>query len=115
MISLKDQPRFQPGDLVRHRRYAYRGVVVEVDTACRAPEQWYQSNRTQPERAQAWYHVLVHGSDHAVTYAAETSLEADDSTEPVAHPWVTRYFDAFVDGRYLRNDLPWHGAWPGEG
>ena len=56
--------RFQPGHLVRHRRYGYRGVVVALDLECGAGDDWYRSNRTQPDRDQPWYHVLVHGSSH---------------------------------------------------
>ena len=61
--------QFAVGELVRHGRYDYRGVVVASDPACRADDDWYLANRTQPDRDQPWYHVLVHGS-HQVTYAA---------------------------------------------
>lgn len=100
--------RFAPGDLVRHRRYGYRGVVVDVDSECRAEENWYRSNKTQPRRDQAWYHVLVDGSMHA-TYAAEENLLPDPSGEPVTHPLLNRFFRAFRDGWYERNDEPWVG------
>jgi len=113
VIRLRDDgvrgpARFAPGALVRHRRYGYRGVVVDVDRACRAPESWYQSNQTQPRRDQPWYHVLVHGSA-ATTYAAQTSLEADDTGEPVEHPLVAELFRGFGDGTYERNDVPIRG------
>lgn len=109
MIRVKDDPpRFEVGDLVRHRRYGYRGVVVELDIECQAPESWYQSNRTQPLRQQPWYHVLVHGSATA-TYAAQDNLESDDSDEPVDHPLVELYFEPLVGEQYVRNDQPWVG------
>ncbi|MFQ5845905.1 MAG: heat shock protein HspQ, partial [Planctomycetota bacterium] len=63
-------PRFEPGELVRHRRYGYRGVVAGLDPECRAGDEWYQGNLTQPDRRQPWYHVLVHGAQHT-TYVAE--------------------------------------------
>ena len=99
-------PRFGPGQLVHHRRYDYRGVVVDFDLRCQADEAWYQKNQTQPDREQPWYHVLVDGST-AVTYAAETSLEADTLGEPIHHPLVPRLFETFRDGRYQRNGVPW--------
>lgn len=101
--------RFAPGQLVRHRRYGYRGVVVDYDLACRAPDEWYLANRTQPDRGQPWYHVLVHGSTGA-TYAAEENLRPDYSFEPVVHPLLSRYFDGFEEGGYRRNEQPWEGA-----
>ena len=106
-IPLRDnQPKFLPGQLVRHRRYGYRGVVVAYDGHCKADPEWYMSNKTQPDRDQPWYHVLVHNS-RSVTYPAESSLEADDSGQPVSHSLMEHFFSGFVDGRYIRNDEPW--------
>ena len=102
-------PEFAPGDLVSHRRYGYRGVVVALDLCCQADEQWYQSNQTRPLRDQPWYHVLVHASTQN-TYAAQTSLRADDSAAPIVHPLVPTFFDQFSDGGYVRNDRPWRDA-----
>jgi heat shock protein HspQ len=102
-------PKFAPGDLVRHVRYQYRGVVVALDPKCAAGEQWYQSNQTQPDRAQPWYHVLVHESG-SVTYPAESSLEPDDTAEPIIHPLLGQFFSEFADGKYHRNKTPWPGT-----
>ena len=109
MIQLRrpdpDSTDFAAGELVRHKRYGYRGVVVDADPSCEADEDWYRSNQSQPTRSQPWYHVLVHGSTHS-TYAAHENLERDQSSEPVHHPLVANFFHAFVGGRYLRNDHP---------
>ena len=99
-------PKFTPGDLVRHVRYQYRGVVVAHDPKCMADENWYRSNNTQPNRDQPWYHVLVHESG-SVTYPAESSLEPEESDEPIAHPLLNRFFSGFEEGRYQRNEVPW--------
>ena len=103
--------KFVPGELVRHRRYGYRGVVVDFDTSCTAPEEWYQSNSTQPRRDQPWYHVLVHQSAQT-TYAAEENLEPDPRPDGIEHPLLELFFDAFQDGCYVRNDRPWGSASP---
>lgn len=81
----KTEALFKPGQLVKHKRYGYRGVVVALDLTCQATEAWYQSNRSQPDRGQPWYHVLVHNSDQT-TYAAQFSLEADGSEDVINHP-----------------------------
>ena len=99
-------PKFQPGELVRHKRYGYRGVVVAADPECRADEAWYQANQTQPDRDQPWYHVLVHGSG-SVTYPAESSLEKDPQPEPIEHPLIEMFFDGFDGKAYRRNDTVW--------
>lgn len=106
IMRRKRVARFAPGDLVRHRRYPYRGVVADYDDECRAPEGWYRSNQTQPARDQPWYHVLVDGSDQ-ITYAAESSLMEEPVLVEVVHPLVPAYFERFEDGRYVRNERPW--------
>ena len=120
MIRLKDpehrptrgrRPKYQPGQIIRHHRYGYRGVVVDTDPRCQADDAWYQSNQTQPDRDQPWYHILI---DHSTktTYAAEDNLRADgDSDQPVVHPLVHHFFSGFADGRHERNGKAWPGAW----
>lgn len=98
--------RFAPGDLVRHRRYGYRGVVVEFDLVCEANDDWYESNQTQPRKDQPWYHVLVHQSPHT-TYAAEDSLLREYGGEEISHPLLQHFFVSFEDGAYVRNERPW--------
>ena len=97
---------FEPGQLVKHERYGYRGVVVDFDMNCQADEDWYLSNRTQPDRAQPWYHVLVHNSDQG-TYAAQSSLLPDTSGLRVVHSLEPLFFSAFNKGRYIRNNREW--------
>jgi heat shock protein HspQ len=99
-------PQFRPGQLVRHRRYGYRGVVVDSDLTFRGDEGWYQSNKTQPAQNQPWYHVLVHGSP-STTYAAQTSLMADTSRDPIVHSLLEYFFTEFKNGAYVRNERPW--------
>lgn len=101
-----DRPVFEPGQLVLHRRYGYRGVIVSRDDVCQADDEWYERNQTQPDREQPWYHVLVDGTS-SCTYAASENLVADPSGLPVSHPLVVCFFSQFSDGCYERNDEPW--------
>ena len=99
-VGARPSPRFEPGDLVRHRRYDYRGVVVDVDLSCKADDDWYNSNATRPDRNQAWYHVLVDGG-HA-TYVAEENLDPEPEARAIDHPLIDRCFTIFLGGRYHR-------------
>ena len=109
MIRFADtQSVFEPGQLVRHRRYGYRAVVVAFDARCMANAQWYLKNRTQPDQNQPWYHLLVDGQA-TCTYAAQSNLQTDDSGEPIEHPLVPEYFSEFSNGQYQRNERPWQG------
>lgn len=104
--SADNDPQFVIGQVVRHRRYGYRGVIVDFDMKCQAGEAWYQKNQTQPARNQPWYHVLVDTTENA-TYAAESSLMDDDSGDLIRHPLLNTFFDDFIHGQYVRNDTPW--------
>jgi heat shock protein HspQ len=100
------EPLYRTGELLRHRAYGYRGVVVSVDPRCKADLGWYLSNPTHPDRNQPWYHILVDGVQHT-TYVAQENVEPDVSREPVHHPLLEHFFRGFEDGRYARNDRPW--------
>lgn len=92
--------RFSVGQLVLHKRFSYRGVIVDVDPTFQLTDEWYeQMARTRPPRDRPWYHVLVHDAEH-VTYVAERNLEPDPCGRPIQHPLLDRFFAAFEDGRY---------------
>jgi len=99
-------PIFEPGEIVRHKRYGYRGIIVDIDPNCDATDNWYYSNQTQPNRDQSWMHLLVHGSDQ-VTYVAESNLIEDNSEESIVHPLLTHFFTKEENGQYFRNDNNW--------
>ena len=95
--------RFSVGELIHHRLFDYRGVIIDVDRDFQGTEEWYETvARSRPPRNKPWYHVLVHGSDH-FTYVAERNLEADEKPEPIQHPMLDRFFTHFDNGRYRRN------------
>lgn len=98
--AMENVYRYAIGQIIHHRRYEYRGVIVETDGECRAKDEWYQHNRTQPNRDQPWYHVLVDGGNE--TYVAEENLELDAVGERVEHPLVDKVFPTFYSGRYYR-------------
>lgn len=105
-IIYEKKPILSQGMVVKHIRYGYRGIIVDIDTQCSACDSWYYSNQTQPEREQPWYHVLVHGSDQ-VTYVAESNLVLDYSKNRIVHPLVTYFFTREKNGKYIRNENPW--------
>ena len=100
---MQAQARFAVGEIVHHIKFDYRGVVVDVDPVFQGTEEWYEAvAKSRPPKDQPWYHVLVDGATHG-TYVAEPHLEPDDSGDQISHPAVSRYFDAFADGRYSRH------------
>jgi len=96
---------FSPGQVVEHKQYGYIGLVVDSDEVCKASDDWYSKNLSQPDRNQPWYHILVHQTDH-VTYSAESNLKAGPD-KPIEHPLINYFFMTEEDGNFLRNDTPW--------
>ena len=97
----EQRARFRVGQPIHHKRFDYRGVIVDVDPRFLGSEAWYQAvARSRPPKDKPWYHVLVHGSDHQ-TYVAERHLEPDLTGEPIEHPELALHFDRFEDGLYL--------------
>jgi heat shock protein HspQ len=92
------------GDLVRHKLFGYRGVIVDIDPCFQLTDEWYDAvARSRPPKNEPWYHVLVHQSTHS-TYVAEQNLGADSSTEKIDHPMVDLLFCELRDGRYINNE-----------
>ena len=91
---------FSVGDLVHHKLFDYRGVIVDVDPHMMQSDEWYeQVARSRPPRDKPWYRVLVHDAAHE-TYVAERNLERDTSDSPIRHPLVDFFFSDFSDGHY---------------
>ena len=99
--SPRSKIRFSIGDVVHHRLFDYRGVVVGVDPEFRGTNAWYETvARSRPPKDRPWYHVMPHGAGHQ-TYVADRNLEPDSTGEPVDHPRIQVYFTHFVGGRYV--------------
>ncbi len=95
------EAKFHVGQLVHHKLFDYRGVIVDVDQTFQGTDEWYEEMaRSQPPKNKPWYHVLVHNAEHD-TYVAERNLEPDKAGRPVDHPLVDHVFNEFRDGRYI--------------
>lgn len=98
---MEHQARFFVGQIVRHVKFDYRGVIFDVDAAFQGTAEWYdQVARSRPPKDRPWYHVLVDGGEH-ITYVAERHLEADEDAHPISHPLVSELCGDFRDGRYF--------------
>ena len=110
----EDNPhKFQTGDIITHKRYKYRGVIVHIDLSFQGDVSWYLSNKTQPTKDQPWYFVLV-DANQEVTYVAEENLNHDHSGNSVVHPMLNLFFSGFNSelNQYIRNDVPWNPGKP---
>ena|SRR5579872_3539853 len=103
MDSITSKARFAVGQVVHHKLFDYRGVIVDVDATYQGTDEWYSTMApSRPPKDEPWYHVLVHDAVYR-TYVAERNLENDMTDEPINHPEVDYFFDTFKDGVYIRH------------
>ncbi len=100
---LKTQAKFKLGQVVRHRKHPFRGVVFDVDAEFANTDDWYDAipEEARPSKDQPFYHLLAENEQsYYVAYVSEQNLLADNSGEPVDHPDLTDMFGEFSDGFY---------------
>lgn len=95
--------KFSIGQVVRHRLFAFRGVVFDVDPEFANTQEWYDAipADVRPRKDQPFYHLLAENSEtEYVAYVSEQNLLDDDTGEPVRHPQIREMFEKTPDGRY---------------
>ncbi|MCZ6487095.1 MAG: heat shock protein HspQ [Gammaproteobacteria bacterium] len=95
--------QFSIGQVVRHRVYPFRGVIVDVDPEFNNSEEWWQSipEEVRPRKDQPFYHLLAENEDTSyVAYVSEQNLLIDESGIPVNHPEVAQVFGQFLGNSY---------------
>jgi heat shock protein HspQ len=95
--------RFSIGDVVRHRLYPFRGVIVDVDATFNNTEEWWLSipEDKRPRKEQPYYHLLAENAETTYeAYVSEQNLLPDETGQPCRHPLVGQLFDALDDGHY---------------
>jgi len=95
------QAQFSVGQVVQHKLFHYRGVIVDVDPHYLHTDTWYElMAKTKPPKDKPWYHILVDNADYT-TYVAEQNLELDIVEAPISHPDLQEYFLETKNGHYV--------------
>ena len=95
--------KFGIGQIVRHRKYPFRGVIYDVDPVFTNTEEWWLAipEDKRPRKDQPFYHLFAENAEtEYVAYVSEQNLIVDDSGEPVRHPQVREVFARTADGQY---------------
>ena len=101
--------RFCLGDVVRHRLFDFRGVVIDVDPEFANTEEWYESipEDIRPAKDQPFYHLLAENEDsYYGAYVSEGNLLPDAENGPVSHPQIPEAFEGFDGERYTLREGP---------
>lgn len=100
---LRTQAKYRLGQVVRHRKHPFRGVVFDVDAKFSNTEEWYDAipEDSRPRKDQPFYHLLAENDQsYYVAYVSEQNLEPDESGEPVDHPDLPDMFGELENGQY---------------
>src|ERR1051325_5981111 len=90
------QAKFKIGDIVRHRVFAFRGVIFDVDPVFDNTEEWLQSipAEVRPHKNQPFYHLLAENAESTyVAYVSEQNLLPDETGKPCRHPLLREMFE----------------------
>lgn len=100
---LETEAKYNIGQIVRHRKHPFRGVVFDIDAEFSNSEEWYEAipEEARPVKDQPFYHLLAENDQtYYVAYVSEQNLVPDDTGEPVTHPDLPDLFGEFRNGHY---------------
>ena len=103
--------KFAIGQVVKHRKYPFRGVIFDVDPVFANTEEWLASipEEVRPRRDQPFYHLLAENAQTTyVAYVSEQNLLPDETGKPVSHPQVPHFFKELRRGLYVSRDRALH-------
>jgi heat shock protein HspQ len=95
--------KFQIGQVVSHRIFAFRGLIFDVDPEFNNTEEWYRSipEDIRPRRDQPFYHLFAENAESEyVAYVSEQNLVADMTGVPLRHAQIAEMFERSADGTY---------------
>lgn len=102
-VMLKTHAKYHIGQVLRHKKHPFRGVVFDVDAMFSNTEEWYHNipEDSRPSKDQPFYHLLAENDQsYYVAYVSEQNLVPDETGEPVDHPDLGDLFGDFEDGIY---------------
>jgi heat shock protein HspQ len=95
--------KFGIGQIVRHRKYPFRGIIYDVDPVFSNTDEWWLAipEEVRPHKDQPFYHLFAENADtEYVAYVSEQNLLPDTSGDPIRHPQVDEMFTRESDGGY---------------
>ena len=105
------EAKFHIGQVVRHRVFAFRGVIFDIDPIFNNTEEWWLSipEEIRPTKDQPFYHLLAENAESEyIAYVSEQNLLPDNSGEPLRHPELEERFYSDERGSYRARDWSLH-------
>ncbi|KAF0231160.1 MAG: hypothetical protein FD175_1029 [Beijerinckiaceae bacterium] len=104
------QAKYTIGQVVRHRKFPFRGVIFDVDPEFANTEEWWESIPVdmRPSKDQPFYHLFAENDENEyIAYVSEQNLLPDESGRPLRHPQISEMFEPGAEGQFAirRNSL----------
>src|SRR3954466_15121164 len=99
--------KYAIGQVVRHRLFPLRGIILDVAPPFSNTEEWGLSipEAIRPAKDQPFYRLFAENAEtEYVAYVSEQNLLPDESGEPVRHPQVKQVFERARDGSYKQKE-----------
>ena len=98
--------KFKLGEVVRHRKFDFRGIIFDVDPIFDNTDEWLDRipEDRRPTKNQPFYHILAENEYKSVyiAYVSQQNLVEDSDKNPFTHPSVKLIFDGKdTDGNYI--------------
>ena len=77
---LEVNAKFSIGQVVRHRKHPFRGVIFDIDPTFSNTDEWWESipEKHRPIKEQPFYHLLAENDESFyVAYVSEQNLLID--------------------------------------
>jgi len=88
------------GQVIYHKHYNFRGIIVDVDAEFSGDDDWYEEHaKNKPSKDQPWYHVLV-DDDSVMAYVSEQNICSDVSDLNVENPLILDMLASDENGEY---------------
>ena len=97
--------KFSIGQVVRHRKHPFRGVIFDIDPTFSNTDEWWESipEKHRPIKDQPFYHLLAENDEITYeAYVSEQNLLIDDSDEPIKHPLIEEIFSGKKGSSYFK-------------
>ncbi len=102
-IMKPNTAKFAIGQVVKHRKFPFRGIIYDVDPVFANTEAWWQAipEEARPRKDQPFYHLFAENAEtEYVAYVSEQNLMADPSGDPLRHPQADEMFVRARNGAY---------------
>lgn len=105
---IQTKTKYFIGQVVKHRLFAFRGVIFDIDPVFNNSEDWWLSipQDIRPDKNQPFYHLFAENAEtEYIAYVSEENLAPDLSKTPLRNSALFEFFEKYENGLYIRKKI----------